>query len=230
MNNAINEQKSKELIRDAIYKNYTDSSSLFPYDEELEKLLIAIENANKKPLNYEFLQLESEKFREFLRRSEEAKFLFAKRLLYIQDMYPIPIPEIEEILKPLIPKCEYDIKKDIFRMKINFVPYLQFNTIKGFGLIKTMIIRLITAAVNEMKVKPSYDKDAVLIIFSLKSPQEFDVDNIDFKYIIDALRYSGIFYDDTSKYISYLVQGNENEKEPFIDVKIVRKSTVKIPE
>ncbi|MBV1818020.1 hypothetical protein [Clostridium cochlearium] len=79
-----------------------------------------------------------------------------------------------------------------------------------------------------MKNKPKYNENAVLIIFSLYSPYLFDVDNVEFKYIIDAFRYSGFFYNDNCNCVSYMVEGKQTKKHPLIKVKIIKKSDLKL--
>jgi hypothetical protein len=75
-------------------------------------------------------------------------------------------------------------------MDFNFVQYLKIDYLKKYVKIKTGHMHLVLEGINGMEAKPNYNKKQVLIIFSIAKNCLFDVDNIEIKYIIDAMRYS----------------------------------------
>ena len=75
-----------------------------------------------------------------------------------------------------------------------------------------------------MSEKSHYGTDPILIIFSIYHKYIFDLDNIELKYVIDAMRYSHFFHDDSYKYVSYLVEGKNTKEQSMFKVKIIKKS------
>jgi len=78
--------------------------------------------------------------------------------------------------------------------------------------------------IKRMHEKPNYGTDSILIIFSVYYKYIFDVENIELKYVIDAMRYLYFFHDDSYKYILYLVEGKNTKEQSMFKVKIIKKS------
>lgn len=221
--------KEESEIEKLVFKNNAMNFDHFEATEGLDKLLNEIEKLNSRRM---FAHIEGDeivKYHEFCNRYEFARFNFINKFLYVNNILPYDNKTFESVIEPLIPECTYDEKSEIFDMNLSFIPYLKFDTLREFVSVKNVIIQLIMEGVKRLPIKPNYDKEAVLIVFTLQSPYEFDLDNIEVKYIIDALRYSGFFYDDSCKYVSYLVQGNILKEHPLVNVKIIKKSSVKFP-
>ncbi len=156
---------------------------------------------------------------------ETIKTDFIDKMINLQELKIITDTAFNAALEPLIPKCYFDSKTEIFTMDFSFVPYLKIDYLKKFVKIKNALMYLIMEGINLMQVKPKYE-GPVLIIFSISKKFLFDVDNIEIKYIIDSLRYLHFFADDSYNYISYLVEGKETKKHPSMTVTIIRKSDI----
>lgn len=158
---------------------------------------------------------------------EQMKTSFIEEMINLNKLQIINDVVFKKALDPLIPKCCFDNKTGNFTMQFNFVPFLKIDYLKKFVKIKNALVYLIMEGIKNMLDKPSYGKEPVLIIFSISNPFLFDVDNIEIKYIIDAMRYSHFFYDDSYNYISYLVQGKKTKGHGLMTVKIIKKSDIK---
>jgi len=157
---------------------------------------------------------------------ESIKSDYIDRMINLQELKIITDAAFNATLEPLIPKCNFDSKTGIFTMDFNFVPYLKIDYLKKFVKIKNALMYLIMESINQIEMKPRYE-EPILIIFSISKKFLFDVDNIEIKYIIDSLRYSHFFADDSYNYISYMVEGNETKKHPSMTVTIIKKSDLK---
>ena len=153
---------------------------------------------------------------------ESVKVNFIEEMINLKELQIITDEVFNKALDPLIPRCNFDNKTETFTMELSFVPYLKIDYLKKFVRIKNALMYLIMEGINRMEDKPSYDKEPVLIIFSVSKPNLFDVDNIEIKYIIDAMRYSHFFFDDSCNYISYLVRGKETKRQSMLSVKIIK--------
>ena len=224
----------KTLVDNSMPSLHLKSASNIDNEEELFNiyakeisLLHKLDNVNQKP----FLTLKNKEeiklFHDFCAKTELLKVNFLCSFMAVNELVPYDESSINTVLEPFIPSCSYNRETNVFDMDLDFAPYLKFNTIKDFSKVKNVVVRLITEGINRMKTKPKYNKEAVLIIFTLYSPYIFDVDNIEVKYIIDAFRYAGFFYDDSYKYVSYMVRGKSN-KHPLIKVKIIPETSAKI--
>ena len=96
-------------------------------------------------------------------------------------------------LDPQIIGCTYDSKSEIFTIHFNFVPHVKSMYSRDVYKAKNALICLVMQGIKRMIVKPSYDKELVIIIFSVYHSYRFDVDNVEIKYLIDAMRYSHFF-------------------------------------
>lgn len=157
---------------------------------------------------------------------ESIKTDFIDKIIKLNELQIITDKEFNLALEPMIPKCIFDSKTEIFTMDFNFVPYLKIDYLKKFVKIKNALMYLIMEGINKMEMKPKYE-EPVLIIFSISKKFLFDIDNIEIKYVIDSLRYSHFFTDDSYNYISYLVEGKETKKHPSMTVTIIKKSALK---
>lgn len=151
---------------------------------------------------------------------------FIEEMINLDELQIITDVVFKKALNPLVPKCSYDDKTEIFTMEFNFVPFLKIDYLKKFVKVKNALVYLIMEGIKNMLQKPSYDKEPVLIIFTVAKPFLFDVDNIEIKYIIDAMRYSHFFYDDSYNYISYLVRGKKTKEDSVMTVKIIKESNI----
>ncbi len=165
--------------------------------------------------NIQYYHNISEKF-------ESIKSDYIDKMINLQELQIITDTAFNAALEPLIPKCNFNSKTEIFTMDFSFVPYLKIDYLKKFVKIRNALMYLIMKGVNRMEMKPKYE-EPVLIIFSISKKFLFDVDNIEIKYIIDSLRYSHFFEDDSYNYISYLVEGKETKKHPSMTVTITKK-------
>lgn len=208
--------------------NADNTEELFNIYSEEMTLINELEKINQKPFLTPKNKEDIELFHKFCAKTELLKVSFLRSFMAVNELIPYDKKTINSVLETLIPSCSYNEETEVFSMELNFVPYLKFNTVKEFAKVKNVVLRLITEGINRMKIKPKYDKNAVLIIFTLYSPYLFDVDNVEFKYIIDAFRYSGFFYDDNCNCVSYMVEGNQTKKHPLIKVKIIKKSDLKL--
>ena len=127
-------------------------------------------------------------------------------------------------MEPYIPQCKFDTKTQIFTMDFSFVPHLKAEYLKKFVKTKNALVFLIMEGIKKMKIKPLYDKEPVMVIFTISNKYLFDVDNIEVKYIIDAMRYSKFFYDDSYNYLSYMVIGKETDGPCLMTIKVIKKS------
>ncbi|MBU3200305.1 hypothetical protein LL037_18665 [Clostridium estertheticum] len=168
--------------------------------------------------NIQYYHNISEKF-------ESIKGDYIDKMINLRELQIITDTAFNTALEPLIPKCIFDSKTEVFRMDFNFVPYLKIDYLKKFVKIKNALMYLIMESINQMKTKPKY-KEPVLIIFSISKKFLFDVDNIEIKYIIDSLRYSHFFEDDSYNYISYMVEGKDTKEGSRMTVTIIKKSTI----
>ncbi|MCY6354354.1 hypothetical protein [Clostridium sp. ZS2-4] len=217
----------KDLDLRLLRKDKTLGSGFFAtvWDENAE-LIKAFEKINSKPVLTIKNKADLLFYHDFCAKTEYIKAKFLESFYAVNEIMPYDDDTVDSVLEPVIPKCEFDPENEIFHMKLDFVPFLHFSSIKEFIKVKHAILRLTLEGIKRLKVKPNYGKNAVLIIFTLYSPYVFDVDNVDFKYIIDAFRYSKFFYDDSYKYVSYMVEGRENKMHPLIEVKIIRKDRI----
>ena len=163
-------------------------------------------------------------YNEFCEKFEYIKASFIERLIQLNHIEVITDNRLCEDLEPYIPKCNYDTDTEVFNMDFSFVPHLKAEYLKKFVKVKNAFVFLIMEGIKQMEIKPHYDKEPVIVIFTICSKYIFDVDNVEIKYIIDAMRYSGFFYDDSYNYLSYLVQGKKTDGQGPINVKVIKKS------
>ena len=221
------EKKSLDLPVADVCDDNSCESLMKNYERYIE-LTEAFEKANANIVIPEKTAESIEWFHELREKYEIIVSKFLDHFIRTNELIPYNPDVVNEVLEPFIPKCFYDEKKEVFEMEIDFVPYLKFKSIKDFSLVKNTLVYLIMEGIKRMKVKPNYNKKAVLIIFSLYSPFLFDLDNVEIKYIIDAMRYSHFFADDSCNYVSYMVEGKEEKTHPCMKVKVVKKNSVKI--
>ncbi|MBZ9624393.1 hypothetical protein G9F71_016190 [Clostridium sp. FP2] len=207
MKEDIEEQFFNELGKYTLYHTLLDELNKHPIK-------------TNQDINIQYYHNLCEKF-------ETVKTNFIEEMIHQNKLQIISDTVFENALDPLIPKCKYDNKTEIFTMDFNFVPYLKIDYLKKFVKIKNALMYLIMEGIKRMEEKPNYYKQPVLIIFSIAKPILFDVDNIEIKYIIDAMRYSNFFYDDSYNYVSYLVQGKETKEHGLMTVTIVKKSDIR---
>lgn len=219
-----NQIKSLEVYQNFnnVFNNWTQHNALMSELKQLnEKFTITNELQNQLNLYYDFCS-----------KTELIKFDFIDNLIKFSEINKLNIYDnkcteiLDDAINILIPKCNYNETTEVFNMDLTFVPYLNLNTIKGFSKMKNITTYLILEGIKQLKVKPKYDRKEVLIIFDLYSPYVFDVDNIEVKYIIDALRYAGFFHDDNCQYVSYMVQGHALKELPLMNIKIIKKDAI----
>lgn len=67
-------------------------------------------------------------------------------------------------------------------------------------------------ALQSITIQPINEK-AFIIVNILHPGEDWDTDNHSIKFIIDAIRYSGVIKNDTYKDVSYTVTGQKNKEE-----------------
>jgi len=163
-------------------------------------------------------------FNAFCEQYEQIKGDFIQSLIHLNDLEVMPAISFNKALDPYLPKCNYDTKTEVFTMDFNFVPHLKVEYLRKFAKPKNAFVYLIMEGIKKMNIKPNYNKEPVIIIFTISKKYLFDVDNVEIKYIIDAMRYSKFFYDDSYDCVSYMVQGKNTDGQSLMTIKVVKKS------
>jgi len=182
-----------------------------------------MDELNKNPIKTN-VDANIKRYNEFCEKFEYIKADFIERLIQLNELGIITDNRFDEDLEPYIPKCNYDVETEIFTMDFNFVPHLKAEYLKKFVKAKNAFVFLIMEGIKKMDIKPHYNKEPVMVIFTISKKYLFDVDNVEIKYIIDAMRYSKFFYDDSYNYLSYMVQGNETDGPCLMTIKVIKKS------
>jgi len=212
--------KNYQKILDSINNNFFKNSNLiakYGIDKAVGKLPIRTN-----------LDQTLEYFHEFCARTELAKNTFIDDFIYMHDLKLIDDLTFINALNPLVPLCSLDSTTGVFTMELNFMPYLKFKSLKDFTKVKNNILYLIMQGISKMKEKPCYGKEPVVISFTMHSKFLIDLDNVEVKYIIDAMRYSHFFEDDSFNYVSILIEGIKTKEAPFITVKVIKKADFKL--
>ena len=162
-------------------------------------------------------------FNDFCEQYEQIKADFIQSLIKLHDLGIMTDNSFNIGLEPYLPKCNYDTKTEVFTMDFNFVPHLKVDYLRKSNKSKNALVFLIMERIKKMDIKPNYDKEPVIIIFTISKKYLFDVDNVEIKYIIDAMRYSKFFYDDSYDYVSYMVEGKKTDGQCQMAVKVVKK-------
>lgn len=162
-------------------------------------------------------------FNDFCERYEQIKSDFIQSLIRLNDLGVMTDNSFNIALEPYLPKCNYDTKTEVFTMDFNFVPHLKVAYLRKFAKPKNAFVFLIMEGIKKMDIKPNYDKEPVIIIFTISKKYMFDVDNVEIKYIIDAMRYSKFFYDDSYDCVSYMVEGKPTDGQSLMTIKVVKK-------
>jgi hypothetical protein len=161
-------------------------------------------------------------FNNFCERYEQIKGDFIQYLINLNHIGVMTDDAFNKGLEPYLPKCNYDTKTEIFTMDFNFVPHLKVEYLQKLAKPKNALVFLIMEGIKRMHTRPNYDKEPVMIIFTVSKKHLFDVDNIEVKYIIDAMRYSKFFYDDSYDCVSYMVEGKKTDGQCQMAVKVVK--------
>ncbi|MBU3188769.1 hypothetical protein K9O30_06290 [Clostridium bowmanii] len=185
-----------------------------------------LDELNKHPIKT-YQDVNIQYYHNLCEKFETIKTDYIEEMIHLHELQIITDVVFQTALDPIIPKCFYDSKTEIFTMDFNFVPFLKIDYLKKFVKIKNALMYLIIEGINRMEEKPNYNKEPVLIIFTIAKSRFFDVDNIEIKYIIDSFRYSHFFYDDSYNYVSYLVEGKETKGQGLMTVTIIKKSDIK---
>lgn len=162
-------------------------------------------------------------FNAYCEQYEQIKGDFIQNQINLHDLGFMTDDCFNQRLEPYLPKCNYDTKTEVFTMDFNFVPHLKVAYLKRLATPKNALVFLIMEAIKKMDIKPYYDKEPVMIIFSISKKYLFDVDNVEIKYIIDAMRYSKFFYDDTYDCVSYMVEGKPTDGQSLMTIEVVKK-------
>lgn len=79
----------------------------------------------------------------------------------------------------------------------------------------------IVGAYKQLGVKVNYTKAFCLIITYHKNGGPWDLDNRNYKYILDGLRAAHIIPDDSFKHLSYMVDGCSDKKFPRTEIYVL---------
>jgi len=167
-------------------------------------------------------------YNDFCTKSEVIKANLLSEIIHLHKIEAISDYEFNKALDQHIPKCNYDIKTEVFTMEFNFVPHIKSMYSRDVWKIKNALVCLVMEGIKRMDVKPNYDKEPMIILFTISNKYSFDVDNVEIKYVIDAMRYSKFFYDDSYDYVSYMVEGKHTDGQSLMTVKVVKKSDLYI--
>ncbi|MBU3217804.1 hypothetical protein LL033_10015 [Clostridium estertheticum] len=128
-------------------------------------------------------------YNEFCDKAEVVKANFVNEMIRLYELKIITDDVFNKALDPQLPVCNYNNKAEIFTMDFNFIPHVKSMYSRDVYKVKNALICMIMQGIKRMVEKPHYGTEPILIIFSVYHQYIFDVDNIELKYVIDAMRY-----------------------------------------
>lgn len=105
-------------------------------------------------------------FNAFCEQYEQIKGDFIQSQIRLHDLGVMTDDCFNQRLEPYLPKCNYDIKTEVFTIDFNFVPHLKVEYLRKFAKPKNALVFLIMEGIKKMDIKPNYDKEPAMIIFS----------------------------------------------------------------
>ena len=108
-------------------------------------------------------------YNHFCEKSEVAKANFVNEMIHLYELQIITDDVFIKALDMQISTCKYDSKTEIFTMDFKFVPHVKSMYSRDVYKIKNALIFIIMEVIKRMKNKPNYDKEPMLIIFSVYS-------------------------------------------------------------